>query len=525
MSLGAIGIIGGCAGCAATARNAAGDSGGYLVVALALEEAGDDANAFRNVAQRAAAFHRGALIELAGRDYGGLERTLKERQPRNVLFVVPPAVLDCNLHRRIFLMCGHLDEDVFADFAFGYLTARDGEGLRRLWERSEKLHRRGLAGKTWVEASVASGITSTVYPDAHTSITTAAGFRGPHIYWADLKSDLNVVAFVERVLPELEKADVIALSGNGDPQGIWLFDDQRNVDSSKHWEYAPEKVGHDPAGEMPRISADRLAKLQLKSPIVWSGTCHSATPCNVYVEGDIVSTFGRCEKTVLHQLKPAESMCLAMLEAGAAAFLAPIGPNHGYSMLNETQFALQHGASLGEVVRSTYNDVLLASRGRPELRPYVPGEEHREPATSIMQAGGSNRILIGDPALSPFTPTNDPLERVTVERRVDGFDVQVEWKDGFHPLAWDIYGNDRQRDGRVYVRVALDELGGAGAGRAFAAEVSGSAAAGTALPFSKTYAEFEAFHGRRYLHLQANAPRPSFDHMEIRVTFRVKRSG
>ena len=119
------------------------------------------------------------------------------------------------------------------------------------------------------------------------------------------------------------------MTGNGDPQGIWLFDDRRNIDSSLHWPFDPEKVGLDPKNEMPRLMANQFRQLKLQSPIIWSGTCHSGATHRVFVEGDIVSTFGTSDRIEVYELTPKESLCLSMIHAGAGALLVPLHPTTG----------------------------------------------------------------------------------------------------------------------------------------------------------------------------------------------------
>jgi hypothetical protein len=93
-----------------------------------------------------------------------------------------------------------------------------------------------------------------------------------------------VLDFVDKHLSDLERAGVITMTGNGDPQGIWLFDDHRNMDRARHWDFDPARVGRDEDGSMPRILAARIAKLHLANPVVWSGTCHSGAVQRVFVE-------------------------------------------------------------------------------------------------------------------------------------------------------------------------------------------------------------------------------------------------
>ncbi|MHC4133949.1 MAG: zf-HC2 domain-containing protein [Planctomycetota bacterium] len=493
-----------------------GRPGDYLVVAVALRD-----GRFREVARKVAAFHKGGVVDFDGRDFDGLRTLLTQARPEHVLFVVPPDILDVNLHRRLLLLSAGLDSDIFPDFAFGYLTARDGAGVAALWERTVAVHRGGLASKRWIRSAVrrAKGYVSHGTVDA---VARAAGFAGDAIYWGTEGTRAEKLAFVDEKLPELENSAVIAMTGCGDPQGTWLFADSRNAESDKHWDFDPEKVGHDPDGEMPRITADLIRKLRLSSSIVFTGVCHAGATRRVFVEGDIVSTFGRTKGvSTLYALPPGESYCLAMIDAGAVAFLCPIAANHGASVGRETTFALTEGASLGETIKSTYDELYLASRGHLVLDLQVEGKPHRE-TEYVMQGGGANRILIGDPALKPFRATAHPAERVEIRHRSDkGFQVVVTWEQGYHARAWDMYREDSRRDWSVRARIDLDGLVPPGRALAVTAKVHTTGRDGKPLPYVITHAEPETYHGRRHLHLQATAPRKPVSSKYVQAIFHV----
>ena len=209
-----------------------------------------------------------------------------------------------------------------------------------------------------------------------------------------------------------------------------------------------------------------------------------------------------------------------MIDAGATAFLCPIASNHGVAVTREVDFALGNGATLGETMKSTYDDIYLASRGDLRLGIQVIGEAPRHPEY-VMQGGGANRILLGDPALQPFRPTPHPLERVEINNGTEnGFEVVVTWKPGFHGRAWDMYG-EYESDWTVRARVSLDGLVPAGKELAFSAEVRSADDDAQPLPYSMTHAEPEVYHGRRYLHLQANAPRDLVENEYVRAVFQV----
>ncbi|TAH34427.1 MAG: hypothetical protein EYC70_15920 [Planctomycetota bacterium] len=496
---------------------------GYCVVRMGLDSGAAADAAFLEVAGQAARFHGagdGGIVDFDGADFDGLRQELQRRRPAQVLFVVKPQDLDVDLHRRILLLSAQLDPDAFPDFTFGYFTARDGACLRELWRRTEEVHRAGLSAHTWIETSVRTGAKSGVVAGDIPELAEAAGFQGSGLGFSIVESDPEVLDFARARLADLQQAGVISMTGNGDPQGVWLFDDRRNIDASKHWDFAPGKVGYDPAGEMPRITADFFHALRLQSPVVWSGTCHSASTGRVFVEGDIVSTFGRTQGTTVYELQPQESLGLSLLGAGAVALLAPIASNHGYAVLNETEFALEQGASLGAAVKSTWDDVFLQAGGELvlELHGSMPAA-----AEDVMQGGGANRILIGDPALAPFRPTAHPLEQVEVRNRGEqGFDVLVTWKEGFHPKAWDMFGGDRRADWRILARVALED-GMLPPGTVFTVDGRVTDPQGNELPYALAHAAVESHAGRRTLFLQANAARERVqDHSALQASFQVR---
>ncbi len=61
---------------------------------------------------------------------------LRRLGPEFVAFAVAPQTVDVNFHWHVLEICRALDEDPMPDFAFGYLTARDGADLEALAERS-----------------------------------------------------------------------------------------------------------------------------------------------------------------------------------------------------------------------------------------------------------------------------------------------------------------------------------------------------------------------------------------------------
>lgn len=494
---------------------------GYLVVTVGLDSTSPEHKIYQDVANEVQEFHNGNQVTFDGVNFEELKKHIGKYQPANVLFVIPPQLLDVNFQRRVFKMAPTFDQDLQADFAWGYLTARSGDALKKFWQRIQNLHEHGLPNKTWLEASVAGNIESTIYThNALPPAAVASGFKGKEIYFGVVEQDPDVLKFVDEHIKMMEQASVIVMYGNGDPHGIWLFDGQRNMDPDKHWDFDASKVGHDPENEMVRIKADRFRNLKLNSPIIWSGPCHSGACYRVYVEGDIVSTFGKSDQVELFEMDLDDSLALALIDAGAGSLIVPIASNHGFSNSLETQFALNYGTTLGESIKSTYDDVYQQAGGVPALLIVEPGDS-KDLSEPIMQGTGPNRLLIGDPALSLFKPTTIPHEKSDIkwDEQNNKLTVSMEWEKGSHPEAWNIYADAEGRGNRMRIRVPLkpgvdidpNQL------NVTAKLKAGNRKELPCLPF----VGLEQFNGRTFLHLQATTNKDGLMHGHHQVTFNV----
>jgi hypothetical protein len=155
-------------------------AGGVAVVALGLDAQRPEDARFLGVARKAAEFHETKLLALALGETSfekDLEDALRAARPRSVLFVVPPRLLDVNLHRRVLLVSTRLDADVFPDFTFGWLTARDGASLDALWKRTQELRKNGLSSKRLVQSFVMGKAQSTVYEATASTSTSRPASR------------------------------------------------------------------------------------------------------------------------------------------------------------------------------------------------------------------------------------------------------------------------------------------------------------------------------------------------------------
>ena len=84
-----------------------------------------------------------------------------------------------------------------------------------------------------------------------------------------------------------------------------------------------------------------------------------------------------------------------------------------------------------------------------------------------------------------------------------------------------MYGVDRNRDGRIAARVSLDDLVPRDRSATITATVQAQGTEGDELPYIMKQSEPEFYHGRRLLHLQANADRKTVDRKFVKATFKV----
>jgi len=488
----------------ATAETPSPGHGGTAYVVLTNRT--DERDPFHEAAAALAAWRKGHLVvDFDPRAPERVAPRLRELGARWVALVLAPEDIDTNTQRRFLMAAARLDDDLFVDVAFGYVTGTPATPPLALVERAKRLERDGIA-RRWVSASVASQIRSTVYQGAGDPTAARAGFDGRKIYWGAREADPDVLAFVDEKLPGIEPGGVVTFSGCGDPEGIWLFSDERNREREKHWAFDAEKVGSDPDGEMPRIGADRLSRAHLDGAVVWSGVCHTASLARVFVGGDIVSTFGTTKGHTEYRIPQGRSLAAAFLDAGAAALIAPVGPNHGYRNLVEAQEALERRLPLGDALRSTYGDVAMSQRRAPVLGLHLPDALRPDRGIgAIMGGGGANRVLYGDPALSPFRDVEvEPAVALRRRSLPDGgfaIEATVAAKDWW---SWDMFAGD---DNRARIRAVVDLEERDPRALRVAAEARGPE--GKPIAAGRLDAAVEWIDGKRRLHLQIAAPRGS----------------
>ncbi|MHC5035801.1 MAG: hypothetical protein ACYTHM_00665 [Planctomycetota bacterium] len=497
---------------------------GYVVLAGMKKE-----SAYYKVAEKMAEFRKGTIVPFDPNDPNAVKEDLKKLGARYVCVVVEPSAMDVNLLHRMVTLSVALDEDPFCDFAFGFITGKTAKGAMDFVENIIKADKMALP-KRFVKQGVTTSGKSRVLPSGGLSIIRAAGYPGKTVYTAAVESDKDVRAFVEKNISLLSGGGIISFGGCGDPEGIWLFSDKRNRAREKHWPYSPEKVGYDPKGEMPRVMATDFKNLELFPSVIWSGVCHMGAVENVYVMGDIVSTFGRVESITLHKMPVEKSLALTLIERGAVAMVCAITANHGFRSLIEQAHVFETGDRLGDMMRAGNHDLVIADdegklQGVGIFR--VGGPQHDRNVHNPFWGEPQSRLLYGDPYYKPFEAVGDAdkyqVSKVKAKEDGTGFEISCTIRDRIAAMYKTSVINafwDRKWRKRVYctveVPVSFKTLR--------LTKVVARNDAGAPLPLARVVALMERIDGKSYLHISAYGP-DEISKAGIALTYTVAVSG
>jgi hypothetical protein len=197
----------------------------------------------------------------------------------------------------------------------------------------------------------------------------------------------------------------------------------------------------------------------------------------------------------------------------------------------EMEYLAFAGASLGDVIKHTYDGVVLGAGGKlPKFEPLVAGADSSftTPA-DVMLKGTAARILLGDPALivcdgflpAPFTfKIADEDGRLRITAAVTSADLKSTFTDTYHnDLNPQAPFNDR-----AVVIVDLPD----GWGKVAGVENVAVTAAGKPLPHRLVGHAVEQDNDRFRLHVQIDVPATGFQQSPLRargttVEFSAKR--
>jgi hypothetical protein len=357
------------------------DSTGEYVIAASHRSVGS----YTAAIDKAVALHPNAKrVDFEPQELNNLLNTLRQIEPRYVLVFIQPDELDVNFGWRWLTMASQLDDDPFVDVRTGFITGATPKAAEEFVDRVAN----AVAGKL----SLPGACVDNLGPAEMSPAGSFNSFAGAMMLPSNFNDKFSCrsishakYAFTGARLTTMEGAGVIHFGGHGHPDQI---DDG--------------------------LKADQLPQLKIAPSIVFNGACYTGVTHRWYdqTSGTVV------EKNV--DLN--ESFCLKMLQKDVVAYLAALHPDHGMPVYQEMEFLACAGASLGDVMKHTYDGVVMGAGGKlPDFETLTGGSPAPvwSPA-DIMLKGTAARILLGDPALvlcNGFLP--QPFAINTTEQKSD----------------------------------------------------------------------------------------------------------
>lgn len=405
--------------------------------------------------------HRSArLVRFPSGKVGESLSALRQAHPTFVALVVRPETLDVNLAYEVLELAVRLDEDPFADFAYGFITGATAADALGLVERTiaAEAGARSRSGRL-----VAFGPTSTPQADKGNAFEWLRG-------WQSKRIEHEPGRFPNRNLTDLAAADVIRFWGHGTPEGV--------------------------DGGLMRSD---LGGLGIRARMVFAGPCFSAVTKRYYDESAC------CKPLEARSVAPDKSLALTFLSRGALAYFGALQEDRCISAGQEMEYALTSGEPAGMTLKHTQDRIAMArtngtmSFARLQAGAVAPAEEGLEAQLRLAAA----RILLGDPAFRPYPAQAGPVVKTVVRRTGAGLSVEATIVDPrirstfVNAFRDDLCTCDTDND-TLYVRARLPKAAGTiqGVRRVALAECLES------LKHGAVQWREEDWHGERILHLQ-----------------------
>jgi len=433
--------------------------------------------------EKAAALHAEAeRVDFDPQELDAVRDALRKTHPRYALVFIQPDELDVNFAWRWLSMTSQIDDDPFVDVRTGFITGATPEDARAFVERitAAAAGRSRLPGVFVDNLGPAEQGTQPFFNTFPRAVMLPPAFEQR---FTSRSISHGKRGFTDERLTALEGAGLLHFGGHGHPDCI---DDG--------------------------LSAAQVSRLKLSPCVVFNGACYTGVTHRWYDQ----ATGSVAEKTVV----PGDSFCLRLLQNGVLAYLAALHPDHGMPVYQEMEFLACHGASLGDVIKYTYDGVVVGAGGKLPVFEPLAGETPSPDWTpaDIMLKGTSARILLGDPALvvcDPFLPA--PFSTNTTEHggnlRVTATLANPDLKSTFTDTYYNDLNPQAPFNDRALVMVELPE----GWGTVSNVEVIGVDARGKALPNRVVGYAVEQDDRHYKLHVQIDVPAQGFQQSAFRV--------
>jgi hypothetical protein len=318
-------------------------------------------------------------------DLSTAESILKQNGPYYVQVFILPQELEVNFGWEWLTMTSRLDDDPFVDTRTGFITGSSPQAAADLVNRIS----RAVSGKIQMPLKMVDNL-------------------GPNMQAKkDSFHKFSHSNFVP-VFSQFVKVESLSHGTGGFPQ--------KHLDSMTgagllHF------GGHGHPGQIDNgMTAQQVTEIDFSPCVCFNGACYTG------VVGAYYEMFGPKGTVEKKTVEKQNSFCLNMLQNNVIAYLASLHPDHGMPVYQEMEYMALNGASLGEVIKYTYDSVVLGNGGQlPEFE--ILSQGMSSPVWTpkeIMLKGTASRVLLGDPSLRIMDPL--PLEeplKFTIEKKPD----------------------------------------------------------------------------------------------------------
>ena len=295
---------------------------------------------------------------------------LEKLKPRYALLFMTPEEIEVNFAWRWLEMASEIDNDPFVDFCYGFITGRNAEAATAFMKRIKA----AASGKLKLAGKMIDNL------GPNTQAQPSAFYQNRGSFMIPVFSErfsLETIShgrqgFTKERSSSMAGAGIIHWGGHGYPDRV--------VDS---------------------LNGPYVQKLKLAPCIAFNGACYTG----------VTSTWFdmRAEKLKEQKVEASKSFCLGILTNNVIAYFASLHPDHGIPVYQEMEYMAASGASLGEIIKHTYDGVVLGNGGNlPNFETLIDGMILNWSPKEIMLKGTASRVLFGDPAYVPIKAFSSP---------------------------------------------------------------------------------------------------------------------
>ncbi|MEM7453820.1 MAG: hypothetical protein AAF456_05620 [Planctomycetota bacterium] len=327
--------------------------------------------AFKPAAEKLAAHHGGMVVEFDSSNLEPVLNSAREHQPQFAAFVLPPEKIDVDLAHEILELSVRVDEDIFVDYEYGFITGRDGDAASAFVDRIIAAHSELPNNDDQRTAGFFGSWEGQMLPPSMGSPAfEAMGFEAESRYVLVSDEAEKKQADARSALAGFAEKDALLFFSHGYPDQMVACFDAQNL---RDWD------------------------VNLNVPLLVNCSCYNGATGRWFAPGP----GGPTDKGLVD---PQESVALQIIDSGVVCYFAGIDPWHGPLAIQVFDMVAGEGMRAGEAAKKMYDR--LALDFAPELIDFPKTMEHplrfSGEGTNNRRHNGGGMILYGDPAFRPF---------------------------------------------------------------------------------------------------------------------------